>query len=159
MKDLLQLLDEMDALLSRSKRVPLTGIVMVDEDQIFSLMDEIRNALPEEIRKAKWLNLERDRILEEARREAMELVQNAQDRVRELAEETAVTREAELRAREINEQAERLAAEIREGALAYADDLLASVEEYLRECMETLKRNRRELKLASKSKAGDADGA
>jgi len=159
MKDLLQLLDEVDALLSRSKRVPLTGIVMVDEDQIFSLMDEIRNALPEEIRKAKWLSLERDRILEEARREAMELVQNAQDRVRELAEETAVAREAELRAREITEQAERIAAEIREGAFAYADDLLASVEEYLQECVETLKRNRRELQLAANLKAGDADGA
>lgn len=143
--DIFALLDRLEDTIQNATRVPLTGKVMVDPEEILSLVDELRAALPEEIRAASRLAGERERILEAARAEAESLVQEAKNFAAQLTDETAVAREARARAEETIEQAKRVAREIRAGALEYARDVLARVEQNLEKACETVRQGRQAL--------------
>lgn len=143
--DIFALLDRLEEVLTGATRVPLTGKVMVDPDELLALVDEMREVLPEEIRQAGRVAEERERILEEARHEAEAVVRDAKAYASQLTDEAAIAREAQQKAEEMIEQAKRVAREIRAGALDYADDLLHKVEQSLEQAYLTVKKSREEL--------------
>ena len=49
----LVLIDKLDDLLHNAKPVPLTDQVRVDKNEIYEILDQIRAALPEDIRRAR----------------------------------------------------------------------------------------------------------
>ena len=57
--DVLILLDKLDDLIYGSKQIPLTDQVRVDREEAYSLLDQIRVTLPEEIKQARSLVKER----------------------------------------------------------------------------------------------------
>ena len=65
----LDLLGEIEEIVDTSSGVPLTGKIMVDSNEILQLVNEIKDALPDEIQQAQWIKNERDRILGEAKTE------------------------------------------------------------------------------------------
>ncbi len=143
--DVLALLDELEAYVDRGAKIPMTGKVLVDDEAIFDIIDKIRTALPEEVRQAKWITKERERILEEAQAEAGKLVDQGRSYIAKLVEESEITRQAQEHAEELVAQAKKVAREIRNGANAYADDLLARVEKSLVGVVESLHEDREEL--------------
>lgn len=143
--DILALLERLEELVQNATRVPLTGRVMIDPDEVLALVDEMREALPEEIRAAGRVAEAQESILEAARAEAESLVRDAKAYAAQLTDESAVTREAQSKADEIIEQAKRVAKEIRNSSMDYADNLLARVEENLHKAQETVRRGREEL--------------
>lgn len=145
MMDITVLLDRLEELVSGATKVPLTGKVLVDPDQVLAMLDEIRDVLPEEIRQAQRLSRERDEILREAREEAEAMVRDAKVYVAQLTDETAIAKEAQAKAEDILDQAKRVAKEIRLGARDYADELLAKVEGNLEKTLNTIRRSRDEL--------------
>ena len=50
--DILQLIDRLEELFNESKNIPLTRNVMVDEDRMLDIIDQMRIAIPEEVKKA-----------------------------------------------------------------------------------------------------------
>lgn len=66
--DLLSALNELEELIENSGRVPLTRKVMVNEDSILDLLDRIRTTIPEEIRQAKWIIQEREKVMSESQK-------------------------------------------------------------------------------------------
>ncbi len=80
--DVLALLDRLDTYVSECSRLPLVGKLLVDEDEVFGLIDDLRAAIPHEFEQAKWLLKERDRIVQEARREADEIIKDAQGQIK-----------------------------------------------------------------------------
>lgn len=68
--EILALIDQVEELLSASGRVPLSQRVMVPAPEAFHLLDQLRQALPREVARARQLLHERDRILQEAQTEA-----------------------------------------------------------------------------------------
>jgi hypothetical protein len=68
--EILALIDLVEELLSASGRVPLSQRVMVPAPEAFHLLDQLRQALPREVARARQLLHERDRILQEAHTEA-----------------------------------------------------------------------------------------
>jgi len=68
--DILDVLNELEELVEESTKVPLVGKILIDDDLILDMIDHIRTALPEEMRLAKSVAVERERIIEEARNEA-----------------------------------------------------------------------------------------
>lgn len=143
--DVLAMLDELEEYVDRGAKIPMTGKVLVDDEAIFDIIDKIRTALPEELRQAKWITKERERILEEAQAEAGKLVDQGRGYIAKLVEESEITRQAQDRAEELVAQARKVAREIRNGANAYADDLLARLEKSLVGVVETLHEDREEL--------------
>jgi len=143
--DIMTMLDELEEVVDRGAKIPMTGKVLVDDEKIFDLIDKIRTALPEELRQAKWITKERERILEEAQTESGKLVDQGRSYISKLVEESEITRQAQSRAEELVGQAKRVSIEIRNGANAYAADLLGRVEKSLIEVVESVQQDREEL--------------
>lgn len=68
------LLDNLEDLIENSKKVPLSNKIMVEQKEVLNLIKDIRNKLPEELKVAKFVRQERERILAEAKKEANDIV-------------------------------------------------------------------------------------
>ncbi|HHY11948.1 MAG TPA: ATPase [Firmicutes bacterium] len=143
--DVLNLLDRLDTYLQECSRLPLVGKIIVDEDEVFDLIDTLQAAVPQEFERASWVLKEREQILQEARKEAQEMIRDAQGQIAARASEHVIAREARVQAEQLVSQAQSVAGEIHLGAREYADDLMKTVEELLSEMLERVRDNRREL--------------
>jgi hypothetical protein len=108
--------------------VPLTGNVMVARDALLDLIDQLRVAIPEEVRAAKRINSEGERILEKAQEEASRILSRAQEQAAFLIEERGLTEAAEAESRRILDEATAAAEEVRRGADGYAAEVLGDLE-------------------------------
>lgn len=154
--DILQLIEELEDILDDASSIPFSKKVSVDPDEIFEIVKEIRASLPEEIRQAKWVNDEKDRILEEAKEKAADMEkqtqikaqqqdQEMQRRFNEMVNENSITKAANEKAEKIVAQANDQAQQIRSSVFAYVDELLANTQINLRSVVDELDRNRQEL--------------
>ncbi|HXQ96738.1 MAG TPA: hypothetical protein VN800_07430 [Candidatus Acidoferrales bacterium] len=121
--------------MANGRRLPLTNNVVIDQASALDLIDQLRVAVPEEVRQAKRVNQESDRILEKAQEEADRIVARAQEQAAFLIEERELTRAADVRSEEIVADGHREADEIRRGADEYAANVLIRLEG---ECVKAL---------------------
>ncbi|HUG35182.1 MAG TPA: hypothetical protein VMJ90_10460 [Anaerolineales bacterium] len=103
--DILQLIDRLEELFNESKSIPLTRNVMVDEDRMLDIIDQMRIAIPEEVKKAQQLLGQRDRVLAQAQEEANRTLEIARQKADQLASREMVVQEAQRRAEQIVAQA------------------------------------------------------
>jgi hypothetical protein len=136
------LVERLESLVASGKRLPLTSSVVVDQAAALDLIDQLRVAVPEEIRQAKRINQEAERILEKAQEEADRMGARAQEQAAFLIEERELTRAAEIRSREIISEGAVDADEVRRGADEYAASVLIRLEG---ECVKALQSIRRGL--------------
>jgi cell division septum initiation protein DivIVA len=101
---------------------------VVDQNAALGLIDELRVAVPEEVRAAKRINSEGERIIEKAQEEAERIVARAQEQAAFLIDERGLTQAAEKQSQEIIDEAHRDADEIRRGADEYAVGVLVGLE-------------------------------
>lgn len=146
--EVLNSLEKMEDLLEKSWT--LFGVTMVNKDEFISALNDIRLKLPEEIKQAKWVKEERQRILLEAQKEASSVIKEAETKIVSMVDENEITRKAYEQANETIINAQRTAREIKQGSLEYADDILAKMEENLKETYLLLHKNREELKGSKK---------
>ena len=144
--DLLSALNELEELIENSGKVPLTRKVMVNEDSILDLLDRIRTTIPEEIRQAKWIIQEREKVMSDSQKEAMRIMENAQKQDEKQAEDSEVARKAKVVAEEIIAKAEQTAQEMREGARIYADEILGALQDRLNKINQQIEQGRSELR-------------
>lgn len=129
--DIQHLVDRLEEILNDSKQIPLTTNILVDEDRIYRLVDQMRSAIPQEIKQASRVNAERDRILAQAKEEAARIRDLAKQEAEELVNRDSVTQTAQQRADTIIERARREAEGLRADADAYVIDVLTKLEENL----------------------------
>lgn len=122
--DILMLVDRLEAVVNSGWRMPMTSRVQIDERDVLDVLDLMRTTVPEEIKQARRINQEREKILAQAQTEANRLVSQAQERVERLVSEDSVLQVAEQRAHDIVARAQEDAAEVRRGADEYALDML-----------------------------------
>jgi regulator of protease activity HflC (stomatin/prohibitin superfamily) len=101
---------------------------VVDQNAALGLIDELRVAVPEEVRAAKRINAEGERIIEKAQEEAERIVGRAQEQAAFLIDERGLTQSADAQSRVIIADAHRDADEIRRGADEYAVGVLVGLE-------------------------------
>ena len=101
---------------------------MVDQNAALGLIDELRVAVPEEVRAAKRINSEGERIIEKAQEEAERIVARAQEQAAFLIDERGLTQLAEVESRRIVGEAQDDADDIRRGADEYAVGVLVGLE-------------------------------
>jgi vacuolar-type H+-ATPase subunit E/Vma4 len=102
--------------------------VVLDQNAALGLIDELRVAVPEEVRAAKRINSEGERIIEKAQDEAERIVAKAQEQAAFLIDERGLTEAAEVLSRQIMADAHGDADEIRRGADEYAVSVLIGLE-------------------------------
>ena len=79
--EIFTLLETLEDLLERSRSLPFSAKSIVDKDEMLDLIKEIRLKLPDELKQAKWVKEERQRILVEAQKEADGIVKEAENRI------------------------------------------------------------------------------
>lgn len=144
--DVLKLIDEVEDIVEAGSSLPFSSRVMVDKDELLDIIKEIRIKLPDEIKQAAWIKEERQRILADAQSDADTLLSEAEYRLEEMLEEEGISKMANQRAEEIINRAQANAKEIRIGAMEYADNLLLETQESLKEVIQFLNENRKELR-------------
>ena len=118
----------------------MTNNVVIDKDAAFDLIDELRAAIPEEIRAAKRINSEGERIIEKAQEEAERIVASAQEQAAFLIEERGLTAAAEEASGRIIAQAQDESAEVRRGADEYAASVLIGLEGEVVRTLQSIKK-------------------
>ncbi len=130
--DILHLIDQLEALLNEGSHPPLMGKrVLVDEQRAWEVIDQMRVSIPDEVKKAKRINQERDRIIAQANEEATRVVDLGREEAQQLANETEVVRQAQARAQTIVERAQREADALKADADDYTIQVLSKLEEDL----------------------------
>jgi len=143
--DVLVLIDKLDDIIHNARSVPLTDSVMIDREEMYDILDQMRSTIPEEIKQARWIVKERQEMLAEAKQEAERLLTEAQERADRLASETEVARLAERNAQQIMEDARERERETRLGAEDYADEVLGNLEINLEKFIGAVRRGRERL--------------
>ena len=144
--EIFTLLETLEDILENSKGLPFTNKTMVDKEELLEIIKEIRIKLPDELKQAKWVKEERQRILAEAQKEADGIVKEAENRIISMIDEHEITRKAYEKKVEIIETANEMSREIKTGTEEYADGVLAGIEVALEDALKVIKNNRKELK-------------
>jgi cell division septum initiation protein DivIVA len=129
--DINHLIDRLERLLNESWRMPLSAYLVINEDDFLEVIDQMRTAIPQEIKEGEKVQRERDRIVAQAEEEAERIVQLAQLDAARLVEEHELIRIAEQRADTILERAQREALVLKEDADEYARQVLVSLNDQL----------------------------
>ena len=144
--EIFTLLETIEEMLENSKSIPFSTKGVVDKEEMLEIIKEIRLKLPEELKQAKWVKEERQRILVEAQKEADDIVKEAENRIISMIDEHEITRKAYEQKAEIIETANEMSREISKGTKDYADNILENIEATLEQALQTIQNNRRELK-------------
>ena len=145
--DTAALLEQLAELLENARKLPMSASVSVNREEFGALLQDAIDALPEELREARWLLKERDEVLERAEHEAGRLLEAAKVRAERMVEKNEVVREARRTAEEIVEEAARQAGAIRHEAEDYVDRKLASFEVVLDRTMQQVRKGRERLEV------------
>lgn len=111
--------------------MPLSTYAVVNEEDYLDVVDQMRTAIPQEVRQGEKIQQERERIIAQAEEESDRIVQLAQDQAAELVNEHELIQAANQRADTIIERAKREAEALRSEADEYARSVLLSLDEQL----------------------------
>jgi len=126
--DILHLVDRLEELFNESRPIWLTHSVIVDENRLMDLIDQMRISIPEEIKKAQQVNVQRDRVLAQAQEEANRTLALAREKGEKMIERNEVAQLSQARADQIIEQAHREATKTQREADKYVADTLMRLE-------------------------------
>lgn len=146
-------LNKVENLVAGASHLPLTGKALIDEDELSALIDELRNALPQELDRAEQIIRDRENMIQSAQQQAEKIIKDAQRQAERLVDENdivlkarknaqAVTTEAHQQSNAILENARQQARHFQEEVNAYAnqvfDQLIANVTNNLNEIQTTV---------------------
>jgi len=139
-RSIVELIDHLEYLVHRAQRVPFTHNVMIDEDEILDLLDQIHVNLPEEIKRARGILEEQEKMISEAQAEAARISQGAVQKADEMLKEHEVTRKAETHGKAVVREAQQRADEQRKQADEYAADVMQQLESHLVRTVATVRK-------------------
>lgn len=142
----LELLAELEEVVEKGNTLPFSSKALVNPEEVIEIIDEIREAMPEELTEAKKIISDRKRIIFDAQKEADHIRTEAEKRLKELIDTNEITKTAVANANEIMKNANASAKALKDGTQNYADKLLYSFQLQLKEMNDKVEQNRKELK-------------
>lgn len=134
------MLENLEELLEDSMSVPLSGGKhVVDVDAARDIIDDIRLNMPQETVQARAIVRDRARIISKAKREAEDIVKNAEERARNLIKREEIVRQAEAKAKTIIYEANQQALQIKGTVIKYCDDVLSSAQDQMQKTFSEIK--------------------
>jgi vacuolar-type H+-ATPase subunit H len=147
----IDLVDQLEELVSTGRRVPFTAGVVVNEDEVLELIDRTRLGLPDELMQARHLledqrrvvveaEQEAERILSRAETEAARIVAEAEARVAVMVGDHAIAEQAREHAATVLADAEERGAKTCSEADAYAREVMLRLEDQLMRAATTVRK-------------------
>ena len=134
--DLAARLEQLEELIHEAKSMPLSSSVLVNRDDLLAMIAEMKAALPEEIKRARWIVRDREELLAKARAEGEQIVEQAREDQLRMARKEEVVARATREADRIVSEAEDLSRTMRSEAEDYVDAKLAQFEISIRKILE-----------------------
>lgn len=147
------LINELGDIMDEASSVPFSRKVSVDPDEIYEILAEMRDSLPEEIKQAQWVTDEKERILQEANSEADSRLSLAEGEIKNFREqaksqyqkminEHEITQQAQAEANNILREAEAQAKQIKAQSYQYVDKLFSGSIENFSQLVNQLEKNK-----------------
>ena len=134
--DLTSRLSQLEEMVRDAKSMPLSSSALLNRDEVLDLIEDLKAALPDEIKQARWVVKDREELLAKARRDAEAMVEQARAEQLRLASHEAVMQRAKEEAERIVAEADEDARRLRLEAEDYVDAKLAQLEGTLQRILE-----------------------
>ena len=115
---------------------------IVERDKVLVMLDEIINQLPVELKQARTIVESRNELIGQARREAENLIRQAQEKAEEMVAEEAIYKEAKRQCQDMVLQTQARMADLRKASNDYMDDALRRTEESIAMSLEDVRSTR-----------------
>jgi hypothetical protein len=126
--DILHLVDRLEELINLSRSIPFTHNVIVDEDRMLDIIDQMRVAIPEEVKKSQQVLAQKDRVIAQAKEEAERTVNIAKDKSDKLTDRDSIVQDARKKALRLEAEAELKAKTTQSEADEYVAETLTNLE-------------------------------
>ena len=137
--DILYLVDRLDNLIASSRKMPLVNQILIKEGDILNIVDQMRTSIPDEIKQARRIIQEKERILAQAQADATTLLTRAREETERAMNREGLLRAAEARSQELVRQAEEQAHSVIEQAEEHGEQLKNEADNYVAETLRNLK--------------------
>ena len=122
------LLEDLKRIIPEGQKVPFSDKAIIDREQVIGMIDEMIFKLPDELKQAQWITKAREQIIEEAQKDAAEIVKEAESRIISMIDEHEITKKAYEKKDEIMLEANNQYREMKEGTNNYIDGILENLE-------------------------------
>ena len=119
---------------------------ILERDKVLDMLDEIIAQLPVELKQSRTIVESRNELIGQARREAENLIRQAQEQAEKLVAEEAIYQEAKRQCQEMVLQTKARLAELRRASNDYMDDALRRTEEAVAMSLEDVRDTRAKFK-------------
>ena len=131
-----QLITELEAMGEQGERkwytrTVLAGRTVIDADDFYDLLSQLRDSIPSEVTAASQITAERQQIIEDAQRERQKIIDSAREQAQLLVSNDSLVLEAQNRAKEIVKQAQVEGDSIRAEAEQWARGIVERLESYV----------------------------
>lgn len=118
-----ELIDELEEIIEDASKIPLSGKCMVDKEEIFTIIEQIRLTYPEDLKQAEYVKKERDRILQDAQKEAQIITEEAKNKAAKMVDDSEIVNNAKQKANEIINDAQNTGNDIVNKATTQANEI------------------------------------
>lgn len=132
-------------LIVEARGVPLSASCVVHRGEILEILDEARQSLPQDLFAAEEILDRREKLIEEGRSAAEQMIATSREDVARMIEQAAIVQAARDEAQRILDEARVLAAQERAEVESYIDGRLATLEVILNKTMDAVARGRERL--------------
>ena len=126
--DILHLVDRLEELINHSRSIPFTRNVIIDEDRMLDLIDQMRVAIPEEVKKSQQILAQKDRVIAQAKEEAERTINIAKEKSDKLTDRDSIVQDARKKASQLEAEAEVRIKSTRAEADEYVAETLTNLE-------------------------------
>ena len=125
-----ELLEQLDEALDAGVKLPGKRCV-VEVEKLRAIVDDIRMAMPNEIKQAKGICADRADIISNAKKEADSIKRAAEERANQLTSQEEIVKLAQAKASEIITNAQLKSKEMRKAAQDFVDDIMRRADDGL----------------------------
>lgn len=144
--EVVELLAELEELIEKGVEIPVIKKTFLDKEKLLDIINDISLAIPDELREAKSIIEDRNRIINDAKKQADAKIKETEHKVIALIDEHEITRKANEKANEIIEKAQRESKDIRIASYNFTSSLLDKVERNVDEIKKIVVTSKNELK-------------
>jgi hypothetical protein len=129
--DILYLVDRLENLIAGSRRMPLVNQIIIKESDILNIVDQLRTTIPDEIKQARRIIQDKERILAQAQADANALLARARDESEQAVNREGLLKAAQARSQELLRQAEEETEQLKNEADNYVVETLRALRDHL----------------------------
>lgn len=125
-----RIFEEVYEMLASARRLPLVDKVIIEENDFISILDDLKEAIPKEVRSASQVLEEQKSIVNKAYEEADRIVQQAKSEAERIVGAASAEADRKVQQEEIVKQANAVAEDIKANALRYQEEVKQEADEY-----------------------------